>query len=192
MLKKEFKRKDVDRMRNLIRGKAGDSSEKQIGYTKKKIDYKEGDIWEEGHKTWTIKNGIKQTVSKFDRIKKEVLMPLCCPECGHVMKKHLDKSCYQTHKKCTDCIVKFEHKLVLEGKYQKYYKEKKIKADLARINDMESYYLEKINQNNNSFVSEDGVVEKWVGGIDKKSLSEEIKTTATKMRKKLNKELESL
>ena len=192
MLKKEFKRKDVDRMRNLIRGKAGNSSEKQVGYTKNKIDHKEGDIWTEGHKTWTIKNGIKQTISKLDSIKKEVLMPLCCPECGHVMKKHLDKSCYKTHKKCMDCIIKFEHKVTLKGDYKKYYKEKKIRADLDRINDMESYYLEKINQNNNSFVSEDGIVEKWVGGVEKTSLSEEIKTTAAKMRKKLNKELKNL
>ena len=68
MLKKEFKRKDVERMRNIIQGRAGDSSEQQIGYTKKRIERKEGDIWKEGHKTWTIKNGIKQTVSKLDKL----------------------------------------------------------------------------------------------------------------------------
>ena len=108
-LKKEFKRKDVERMRNLIKGKTGESSEVQIGYTKKIEKYKEGDIWNEGHKTWTIKNGIKQTVSKLDKIRKESLMPLCCPECSNVMKKALDKSCYKTHKKCLDCVVE-EHR----------------------------------------------------------------------------------
>ena len=95
-LKKEFRRKDVDRMRNLIKGTTGESSEMQVGYTKKIIDYKEGDIWTEGHKTWTIKKGIKQTVSKLDKIRKETLMPLCCPECSNVMKKSLDKSCLRT------------------------------------------------------------------------------------------------
>ena len=70
MLKKEFKRKDVERMRNLIKGDANNSSETQIGYTKKQIERKEGDIWMEGRKKWTIKNGIKQTVSKLDSIKK--------------------------------------------------------------------------------------------------------------------------
>ena len=69
MLKKEFKRKDVERMRNLIRGKADASSETQVGYKKKRKDYKEGDVWKEGRKTWTIKDGIKQTVSKLDKIK---------------------------------------------------------------------------------------------------------------------------
>ena len=80
MLKKEFNRRDVERMRNLISGKAESSSESQVGYNKKRIKRKEGDVWTENKKTWTIKNGIKQTISKLDKIKKEVHMPLCCPE----------------------------------------------------------------------------------------------------------------
>ena len=34
MLKKEFKRKDVNRARNLIMGKTGDSTGLQVGYKK--------------------------------------------------------------------------------------------------------------------------------------------------------------
>ena len=41
MLKKEFKRKDVNRLRNLIKGKVNDSSETQIGYKKTKVERKE-------------------------------------------------------------------------------------------------------------------------------------------------------
>ena len=62
MLNKEFKRKDVERMRNLIKGKSGESSELQVGYTTKKEDYKEGDIWEENGKQWTIKDGINKPI----------------------------------------------------------------------------------------------------------------------------------
>ena len=51
-------------MRNLISGKAESSSESQVGYNKKRIKRKEGDVWTENKKTWTIKNGIKQTISK--------------------------------------------------------------------------------------------------------------------------------
>ena len=107
MLKKEFKRKDVERMRNLITGKANTSSESQIGYKKRIIEYKEGDVWTENKKTWTIKNGIKQTISKLDNIRKEVFTPLCCPECSQVMKHRFDKDNYRIHKKCFNCVIKF-------------------------------------------------------------------------------------
>ena len=100
MLNKEFKRKDVERMRNLIKGKSGESAEVQIGYSSKKEDYKEGDIWEENGKTWTIKDGIKQTVTKLDKVKKEAIMPLFCPNCNNLMKKRLDTKMYKIHKMC--------------------------------------------------------------------------------------------
>ena len=75
MLKKEFNRKDVTRARNLLTGKSGASSETQIGYEKKRVDYKEGDTWKENGKTWTIKDGLKQTISKLDAIISETLAP---------------------------------------------------------------------------------------------------------------------
>ena len=74
-LNKEFKRKDVNRARNLLMGKSNASTSTQIGYNTKQEDHKEGDVWVENKKTWTIKNGIKQTISKLDIIKKEVFMP---------------------------------------------------------------------------------------------------------------------
>ena len=55
MLKKEFKRKDVNRARNLIMGKTGASTGTQIGYNKKQKNHKEGDIWTEGKKHGLLK-----------------------------------------------------------------------------------------------------------------------------------------
>ena len=189
MLKKEFKRKDVSRMRNLITGKTGASTGTQIGYNKEQIDYKEGDVWTENKKTWTIKNGIKQTISKLDTIKKEVFMPLCCPKCGKIMKGQLDKPNYRIHKKCHDCVVKFEHKLKIRGEYDDYIKKLKAKNSLDIVNEMESYLLDAINTTNSGFVSEDGVVERWVGGVNKKELTEQVKEAAKTRRTHLKKEL---
>ena len=182
MLKKEFKRKDVQRARNLITGKTGASTGTQIGYSKKIEDYKEGDVWTEGRKTWTIKNGIKQTVSKLDTIKKEVFMPLSCPCCNKIMKKRLDKPNYKIHKKCHDCVIEFEHKLKNKGKYKEYIKNLKNKNSLDIVDEMESYLLDAINTSNEGFVSEDGVVEKWVGGINKTELTKQVKE-AVKIRR---------
>jgi len=188
-LKKEFKRTDVNRLRNLIQGKTGDSTNTQIGYSTKQEDYKEGDVWTEGRKTWTIKNGIKQTISKLDTIKKEVFMPLCCPNCGNVMKKRLDKPNYKIHKKCFDCVVEFEHKLKIRGEYDDYIKNLKAKNSLDIVDEMESYLLDAINTSNSGFVSEDGVVERWVGGVNKEELTKQVKESAKIRRTHLKKEL---
>ena len=189
-LNKEFKRKDVNRARNLLMGKSNASTSTQIGYNTKQEDHKEGDVWVENKKTWTIKNGIKQTISKLDIIKKEVFMPLCCPECNNVMKKRLDKPNYNIHKKCFDCVVDFEHKLKIKGKYNDYIKNLKAKNSLDIVDEMESYLLDAINTSNEGFVSEDGVVERWVGGIDKveltKQVKEALKIRRTHIEKKLN------
>ena len=189
MLKKEFKTKDVKRARNLIMGKTGDSTGTQIGYKKEIKEYKEGDIWTEGRKTWTIKNGIKQTISKLDSIKKEVFMPLSCPCCGKIMKKRLDNPNYKIHKKCFDCVIEFEAKLRYKGEYEDYKKRLITKNSIDIVNEVESYLLEAINSSNSSFVSEDGVIEKWVGGIDKKEYTKSIKEAANIRRKHLKKEL---
>jgi hypothetical protein len=175
MLNKEFKRKDVERMRNLIKGKTGESSEVQVGYTTKKIDHKEGDVWTEGGKDWTIKDGIKQTATKLDKVKKEAILPLFCPSCGGIMKKRNDTKMYNIHKMCFDCVIKMEHKLKIEGKYEQYERDMLANNAEDYINDLESYLLEALNSSNDQFVSERGEVERWKGGLDKEKVTEELK-----------------
>jgi len=189
MLKKEFKRKDVERARNLLKGKSGASSETQVGYSKKRIEYKEGDVWKENGKTWTIKDGIKQTISKLDTIKKEVFMPLCCPKCGKVMKNQLDKPNYKVHKMCFHCVIDYEAKLKIEGKYDNYIKNLRLRNSLTEIDEIENFFLDLANQSNEGFVSEKGEVERWVGGLGKDKITQEI-TNATKIaRENIQKEL---
>ena len=189
MLKKEFKRKDVDRARNLIMGKSGASSETQIGYKKKRIEYKEGDVWKENGKTWTIKDGIKQTISKLDTIKKEVFMPLCCPKCGKIMKGQLDKPNYKVHKMCLNCVVDYEAKLKLKGEYDDYKKNLYLKNRLTQINEIENYFLSLVNESNNGYISENGEIERWKGGVNKKEISKDIFKFANEAKKNIQKEL---
>jgi hypothetical protein len=112
-LKREFSKKDVQRMRNIITGKAGDRTQVLSGYQKQEIEHKEGDIWEESGKKWTIKNGIKQTVTVMDRFKKLVVLPLCCPSCNKPMKLNdLNKKMYAIHSTCFDCVLEKEQKIL--------------------------------------------------------------------------------
>ena len=89
-LKKEFQEKDVERLRNLITGKYGEKTRSSVGFSKAEEFYAEGDIWEADGRTWTIKDGIKQNITKLDKAKKAHIMPLLCPKCGKVM-KHLKR-----------------------------------------------------------------------------------------------------
>ena len=187
MLNKEFKRKDVERMRNLIKGDVNESAEVQIGYTNKKEDYKEGDIWEERGKKWTIKDGIKQTYTKLDRVKKEAVLPLFCPECGTLMKRRNDTKMYNIHKKCFDCVVEMEHELRIKNEYKAYEKEAIANNAETYINHLESYLMEAINTSNNQFVSERGEIERWKGGINKEKLMPELKQTIDEIKEGIKK-----
>lgn len=181
-LRKEFSKRDVQRMRNLITGNSGDRTQIQGGWENKKIDYKEGDIWEEDGKKWTIKNGIKQSITKLDRFKHLINLPLTCPNCSKPMRQdELNKKAYLIKNTCFDCMIKWESQLKLEGKYQEY--ERKI------INDNKNASLEEFEQaldawllEKDTFVSEEGDIENWSGG-DKTKMYEEIKAKIEELKK---------
>ena len=77
VLKKEFSKKDVQRARNLVMGNTNARSTDGIGYTKKHEHHVEGDVWEENGRTWTIKNGLKQNVTKMDSLECVVNTDYC-------------------------------------------------------------------------------------------------------------------
>ena len=162
-------------MRNLIKGKSGESSELQVGYTKSQEQHKEGDIWEEKGKKWVIKDGIKQTYTKLDEVKKAAILPLFCPSCGGIMKKRNDTKMYNIHKMCFDCVIDMEHKLKIEGKYEQYERDMLANNAEDYIKDLELYLLEALNSSNDQFISERGEVERWKGGMDKEKVTEELK-----------------
>jgi len=174
VLKKEFKKNDVQRMRNLIQGKQDESTKTIVGFTKKKEFYEEGDIWEADGRTWTIKDGIRQNVTKLDKAKKAHVMPLLCPKCNKVMKKKLDKQYYNIHKFCFDCVVDFEHELKKTGKWEEYHNNIHNNEIDNKIKEYKLWVEEKVNESNNSFVSEAGDVENWKGKVNKEMVAKNV------------------
>ena len=169
LLKKQFKESDLQRARNLVNKKFGDKTRIQTGYQKTKKFYKEGDIWEERGKTWTIKNGLKQNITKLDKAKKAVKVPLCCPKCGGPMKHWLAKKMYKIHGFCFDpCTVEMETELREHGLY-KQYEERMMQGGMkAFIKDLEQWMLDQINTQD-TFVTEQGVVENWKNNSKKEN-----------------------
>lgn len=163
VLKKQFAEKDVQRLRNLVQGKYGDKSQISVGYTKEthKV-HNEGDVWEEDGRSWTIKDGIKQNITKLDNAKKAVIMPLFCPTCKKMMKPHLDKKWYGLYKHCFNCQVDFEQALRLSGQWETYLKEVNNQGIEGLIQDFETWMDEEIKyRNNESYITEAGDIEKW-------------------------------
>ena len=172
VLKKQFQERDVQRLRNLVQGKYGEKIRSSVGFTKVDEFHKEGDIWESDSRTWTIKDGIKQNITKLDKAKKAHVMPLLCPNCKKVMKNRNDKPFYNLHKKCFNCVIDFEHDLRKQGKWEEYQRDIKNGEIDKQIEEFKVYINEKLNETNDSFVTENGDVEKWVGKLDTTKVEE--------------------
>ena len=173
-------------MRNIVTGNYNKSVKIQTGYkTKKK--YSEGDIWEEGNKTWTIKNGITQNVSKMQKIRNIIKMPLTCPKCGKVMKGSFDSYHWKIDKYCLGCHAKKITHLRAIGKYEDFIKDITKKNKLSEINDLTTEFEEWLNTSS-TFVTELGEIEDWQGDINK----EEMRTEFKKELKEWKKHLEEL
>jgi hypothetical protein len=174
ILKKQFGERDIQRIRNLVKGKSGDRTVSGVGKLKSTIDsHEEGDIWEEGGRTWTIKDGIKENITKLDKFKKTTV-PLFCPKCKGIMDKQLDPYYYKSYGTCVDCRAEFETKLKLEGKWEDYIKETHNKEIDQVIEEYKNFYNSKLNESTQGYITEAGEVEKWGGGINKQRAEESL------------------
>ena len=159
-LKKEFKPADVERIRNLVNKDFTSKTKYQSGYNTKSSRHKEGDIWHENGKQWTIKNGLKQNVTKLDAAKKAVHIPLACPKCGGSMSHHLSKKIYKVHKMCFNCFIDYEAELKKNGQYENYLmhaRKGNIEFFIAQL----EQELEDMKNTDDSFVTEQGDIETW-------------------------------
>jgi bacterioferritin-associated ferredoxin len=175
-LKREFNRRDVQRMRNIITKDYSAKTTTQIGYTKVQSERKEGDVWEEDGRKWTIKDSIKQSVTRFDKLKKVLNLPLVCPSCGKAMKNDtLNKKMWPIHSKCFDCVITMETELKRIGKFEEYARGLMNAGAKAYIKDLEDALLDLTMDTNEDFVTEAGDIEKWAGkGMNMQKITQEI------------------
>jgi len=161
LLKKEFKQKDINRARNLITKDFSGKTVDGVGYQKAYQHHEEGDVWEENGRQWTIKNGIKQNVTKLDAAKKALQIPLKCPKCGGPMKHHLAQKMYKIHGFCFDpCTVEYEAELRRAGLYENYEKAMMQGSLRSFLKDVEAFVLDQVNTVD-TFVTEQGDIEDW-------------------------------
>jgi len=183
-LQREFKERDVQRMRNIIKKNYNAKTTTQVGYSKAYVDRKEGDIWEEDGKKWILKNGIKQTVTRFDSLKKAINLPIACPKCSKGMKTTtLNKKMWPIHKMCFDCVITMETELKRTGGYEEYVRNVINQGIKTYIKDLEDALLDMASESNESFVTEAGDIEKWGGNVlDNKKLTEDLQEYIEKLK----------
>lgn len=167
-LKKEFDSKAVNRVRNLVNKDFTKRTTVGTGYSKKREKHSEGDIWEEDGRTWTIKNGVKQNITKLDSAKKLYQIPLTCPNCGGSMKHYLAKKMYKIHGFCFECTIDMEANLRKAGLYEEYEKNMVQGNMRAWAEGLEQWVHDQINETM-TFVTEEGDVEEWKGGTPKRN-----------------------
>ena len=174
-LKKEFKQTDVQRIRNIVNKDYTSSVKSQTGYKRSHTRYEEGDIWEQGGKTWTIKDGIKQNVTKLDAAKKAVKVPFSCPKCSKSINSQLSKDVYKINRMCLDCFVAYEAELKRNGLYDAYVKHIKKGNILHFAKELEQWLSEAMDYEY-SFVTEQGDIEDWKHNesASKRKLSKEL------------------
>jgi hypothetical protein len=182
LLKKEFKQSDVQRVRNLVNKDFTSKTKAQSGYKKASDRHREGDVWEESGKKWTIKNGIKQNITKLDAAKKAIRIPLTCPKCGGSMKHWLAKKMYKIHGFCFDpCTVEMEANLRKAGLY-KQYEERMMQGNMkAFAHDVEQWAIDLVNASD-SYVTEAGDIEDWKSNSsEKKKILDNVKNYVTQL-----------
>jgi len=149
---------------------------------------KEGDVWQERGRTWTIKNGIKQTVTKMDAAR----VPQWCPKCEKVMNTSLDDTTYYAQGQCHVCVIKEETRMRIAGTFDDYVQKKFQKAQVDYVREKLEFLKAVRNElKKPQFHFMDGRFEEWDVDLEtaKKDLDHDIEGF-TKLLKKLEENLD--
>jgi len=103
----------------------------------------EGEVWEDSSgKKWTMKNGIKQTVTKLDDAK----TPWWCPKCNKPLNHRLDIKFWRIRGYCLDCHISHEAEIRKQGPeaWERYEKNTMLRNYIAALKDniveLQHYY----------------------------------------------------
>jgi len=93
------------------------------------------------------------------------------------MVSHRDKPFYNIHKKCLNCVAYMETKLRSEGKWKTY--ENNIHNDVIDhlIGEFKMWVNDDLKDQNKSYITEAGDLEKWIGGLNKEKKEQYLQET---------------
>lgn len=128
---------ELDMLRNRMLRDMQSDSKVIIDFAKNEQTHNEGDIWTEDGKDWIFTDGIIKKLSQIGDALAVITIPNFCPKCGKRIVHEGDEKMYKIHNKCLKCVVEFETKLRIEGKWDEYVKQS--------VNDDIDWKINKLN-----------------------------------------------
>lgn len=119
--------------------------------------HKEGDIWEDNGKEWTIEDGIKISKTKTSYIKQTNAVPLICPICKKQMNSRQDTHFWNLKYKCFDCVVKEDTEKIINNDFNEIELVNKNKVSF--LEEFEDYIEEY--KEFDQVIHETGLIERW-------------------------------
>jgi len=174
------KLQNIKAIREMLAGEHKTQTKVKVGFGDHKEAEEireEGDVWVQDGKTWTIKNGIKQSIRKGINFSDLYDFSKCEEGCkkNQYNITDYDKKMSAIHGMCFDCVLKLETKLRLTGEWEEYEKKKVKENALAWLTEAEQEVLElKEAMTKTEFVNKDGDIEKWGLEKDAETIIEEI------------------
>ena len=196
----DIKIESLNDVKKLLAGQHDSQQKVQVGYTEinkdDNVSRKIGDKWfDDDGNEWEQRNGYKIKLGKeWQQELHDYLntFPNCQKEsCTCMFPKKLDEKMRRIHGMCFDCVVKMEHKIRLEGKWDEYEK-RKLKenalawlAEAERDKDAVASELSRME-----FTNDFGDNEKWTTPFNKEEMLEKIEKEFAEFRKNFIEKLE--
>ena len=132
----------IENMRRDVATKLKKWDRPVFGYTPEpEQERKEGDVWEDQYgKKWTVKDGLRQSISKLQSAR----TPWFCPKCSKSMSHRFDDKFYTLYGQCYDCTVKEHTKMRIDGTWEAYEKKQLRNNERAFLKDKIDEYKDYI------------------------------------------------
>lgn len=169
--------KNLNRIKNILDGKFTDKTKISVGYSKKEEFHKEGEIWEENGKQWTIKDGITINITKLKSARDASIIPLACPKCNKPLNTFQSKACWKINNMCVDCNISEDTLKMATGEYNKERSAKRKVEAIKYLESLKLQFADYINTHNSkAFITEAGDVEDWNSNLSNDKLKEMFET----------------
>ena len=194
----EIKIDSIQDVKNILAGTHEYQNKLQFGMAEyaPTVTRKVGDKWVDSEGIeWEQKEGyVARVESEWRKEVREQItsFPNCNKEtCTCTQPKRLDEKMRAIHGMCFDCVVKMEHKLRIEGKWEEYERERVKQNALAWLKEAEAdknVIAEELSKA--EFVNSFGDVEKWDTNRTKEELLRTIEEEFKKFREDFISKLE--